>query len=124
MTDALDRQIRTDIAMQVAARDREIHLLFNETDAQGITKPAMTSNFLLSAADAMTFSSLLADLAFEADAGLKIPDAQKKELVARHRETLRHRIRTVLNSTRETKYLSNETLAQQIVDIVSAEVFQ
>jgi len=124
MTDALDRQIRTDIAMQVAARDREIHLLFNETDAQGITKPALTSNFLLSAADAMTFSSLLADLAFEADAGLRIPDAQKKELVARHRETLRNRFRVVLNSTRETKYISNEVLAQQFVDIACKELFE
>ncbi len=124
MTDELDRQIRTDIAMQVAAREREIHLLFNETDAQGITKPAMTSNFLLSAGDALVFSSLLADLAFEADAGLKMPGAQKKELEARHRETLRNRYRVMLNSMRETKYISNEQLAQQLTDIAAKEFLE
>lgn len=119
----LDRAIRTDIELQVVARDKEIHLLFNETDAAGVKGPAYTSNFLLSAGDALSFSSLLADLAFEAETSLKVPEAMKKELVARHRKTLLNRIRVVLNSTREAKTLSNQALAQTIVDICSKEVF-
>lgn len=124
MTDALDRSLRTDIQMQVVARDKEIHLLFNETTNDGVAVPAHTSNFLLSASDGMSLSSLLADLAFEADSGLKIPEAQKRELVARHRERLRNRYRVMLNSLREVKYVSNEQLAQQLVDVASKEVFE
>ena len=72
----LDRHIRTDITMQVVARDGQIHLLFSEADQT----PAFTSNFMLDASDALTMSSLIADLAFEADSGLRIPEAQKAEL--------------------------------------------
>lgn len=119
----LDRAIRTDIELQVVARDREIHLLFNETDAEGTKKAAYTPNFLLSASDALSLSSLLADLAFEAETSLKVPEAMKKELVARHRKTLLNRIRVMLNSTREVRTINNHALAQTIVDAVSKEVF-
>jgi hypothetical protein len=77
----------------------------------------------MSAADALTFSSLLADLAFEAESGLRMPDAQKKELVERHRTTLMQRITVVLNSQREKKTINNRSLARSLVDIMSAEVF-
>lgn len=119
----LDRDIRTDIAMQVVARNGQVHLLFSE-DQGGELKPAFTSNFLLSAGDALTMSSLIADLAFEAEAGLRMPEARKKELVDRHRATLLQRITVMLNSTREKKTISNKKLAQQIVDVLSHEVFQ
>lgn len=118
-----DRHIRTDVEMQVAARDAQIHLLFSERDANGSPVPAFTSNFLMDASKALVFSSLLADLAFEVDSGLKIPEAQKAELVQRHRATLMDRITVVLNSTREKKTINNLSLARQLVDIVSHEVF-
>lgn len=118
-----DRQIRTDIEMTVAARDGQIHLLFSERDERGELRPAYTANMLLSASDALTLSSLIADLAFQEDTSLRVPDALKEELVQRHRKTLRDRIGVVLNSTREKKTISNRSLAMQLVDIMSKEVF-
>jgi hypothetical protein len=118
-----DRQIRTDIEMSVVARDGQVHLLFSERDEKGEPRAAYTANMLLSASDALTFSSLLADLALQEDTGLRIPEAAKAELVARHRATLLDRISVVLNSTREKKTISNRSLARQLVDIVSHEVF-
>lgn len=124
MTDAIaERVIRTDIEMQVASREGQIHLLFNEADPQGTKRPAYTPNFLLSASDALSLSSLLADLAFEAESGLKMPEARKKELVERHRATLLNRISIVLNTKREQKTISNRSLARLLVDIMSTEVF-
>ena len=124
MTDQLaDRQIRTDIEMSVAAHDKQIHLLFSERDQTGELRPAYTANFLLSADQALTMSSLLADLAFQEDTGLRIPEPQKAELVARHRATLMNRISVILNSTREKKTISNRSLARQLVDVMSHEVF-
>jgi hypothetical protein len=59
VTDAVSqRVIRTDIEMQVAAVNGEIHLLFNERNQAGEPVPAYTPNFLLSASDALAFSSL------------------------------------------------------------------
>lgn len=125
MTDTLaDRQIRTDIEMSVAARDGQIHLLFSERDQVGQLRPAYTANMILSAGDALTMSSLLADLAFQEETSLRIPEAQKAELVARHRATLLSRITVILNSTREKKTISNRSLARQLVDVMSHEVFQ
>lgn len=123
-TEIGDRQIRTDIEMSVAARDGQVHLLFSERDQTNELRPAYTANMLLSASDAMLFSSLLADLAMQEETGLRMPNAQKNELVARHRATLLDRIRVVLNSTREKKTISNRSLAQKLVDIMSHEVFQ
>lgn len=118
-----DRIIRTDISMQIVAKDGGIHLLFSEEDQHGNPQPAYTSNFLLSPSDALTASSLLADLAFAEETGLRIPEARKKELVDRHRSVLLKRIEVVMNSSREKKKVSNSQLAQQLVDIMSAEVF-
>lgn len=119
-----ERNIRTDITMQVAARDGEVHLLFNEQGEDGQPRPAYTPNFLLSASDALTFSALLADLAFEADTGLKaVGPAQKAELIERHRVKLVDRLTVVLNSQREKKTTTNRKLAKQVVDIVLADVF-
>lgn len=125
MTDATpgDRQIRTDIEMSVAARDGEIHLLFSERDQAGELRPAYTANMLLNAGDALTFSSLIADLAFEADVGLKAPAALKQELIDRHRAKLRDRLRVMLNSEREKRTLTNSQLARKLVDAMLHEVF-
>lgn len=125
MSDAISsRVIRTDIEMAVAARDGQIHLLFNENDANGEKRPAFTSNFLLSASDALAMSTLLADLAFEAETSLKpAGDVVKAELMERHRVKLVDRLAVVFNSTRERKTTSNRQLAKQVVDICMAEVF-
>ena len=125
MTEAIsERVIRTDIEMQVAARDGQIHLLFNEKNQDGESVPAYTPNFLLSASDALQFSTLLADLAFEAETGLKAAGpALKAELMDRHRTTLVNRLTVMLNSTREKKTTTNRGLAKQMVDAMMAEVF-
>ena len=124
MIDQLDRVIRTDIEMQVAARDGHIHLLFNERNQAGEPVPAYTPNFLLSASDALAMSTLLADLAFEAETSLKpAGDVVKAELMERHRTKLIDRLQVVLNSTREKRTMSNRQLAKQVVDICMAEVF-
>lgn len=119
-----ERVIRTDISMHVVARDGSVHLLFSENDQAGQPRAAYTANFLLSASDALTMSSLIADLALQEDTGLRIPEAIKDELVQRHRKTLLDRITVVLNSTREKKTINNRSLARQLVDIMSHEVFQ
>ena len=125
MSEAIsERVIRTDIEMQVAARDGQIHLLFNEKNQAGEPVPAYTPNFLLSASDALQFSTLLADLAFEAETGLKAAGpALKAELMDRHRTTLVNRLTVMLNSTREKKTTTNRGLAKQMVDVMMAEVF-
>lgn len=118
------RVIRPDIEMHVVARDGSVHLLFSEKDQAGQPRPAYTANFLLSAGDALTMSSLIADLALQEDTDLRIPEAMKEELVQRHRKTLLDRISVVLNSQREKKTISNRSLSMQLVDIMSREVFQ
>jgi hypothetical protein len=119
-----DRVIRTDIEMAVAARDGQIHLLFNEKDATGEVRPAYTPNFLMSASDALVFSTLLADLAFEVETSLKpAGDVVKAELIERHRTKLINRLTVVLNSTREKKTTSNRGLAKQMAEILLKEVF-
>lgn len=124
MTDSLDREIRTDVFMHVVARDKLIHLLFSEEDKQTKElRATVTGNMLLSPGDALTFSAQLADLAFEADTGLKAPHAVKEELIARHRSKLRERMRVVLNSQREKRTISNAELARKLVDICMSEVF-
>lgn len=124
MTDQLaDRIIRTDISMHAVARDGQVHLLFSERDQAGELRPAYTANMLLSAGDALTMSSLIADLALQEDTGLRIPEAMKQELVSRHRKTLLDRLTVMLNSTREKKTINNRSLAQLMVDAMSREVF-
>lgn len=120
-----DRQVRTDIEMQVVARDRQVWLLFNEEDRETKQKrPAHTANFILSASDALTLSTLIADLAFEAESGLKSAGgALKAELVERHRVKLVDRLSVVFNSMREKRTTSNRQLAKQVVDICMGEVF-
>jgi hypothetical protein len=118
-----DREIRTDVEMQCVARDKSVHLLFSERDAHHELVPTHTSNFLMSASDALSFSSLLADLAFEIESGLRLPEAQKAELVQRHRTKLMERITVMLNSQREKKTINNRSLARQLVDVMSNEVF-
>lgn len=124
MSDAIsERVIRTDIEMQVAAREGQIHLLFNEKNQQGESVPAYTPNFLLSAPDALTFATLLADLAFEADTGLKSAGpAIKAELADRHRSKLTNRLSVLFNTQREKKTIDNRSLARQVVDIMLSEV--
>ena len=119
-----DRVIRTDITMQVVARDKEIHLLFDEKDSLGESHPAYTANFVLSASDALVFSSLLADLAFEAETSLKpAGNALKAELVDRHRVKLVNRLTLILNTQREKRTITNRSLAKTAVDAMLSEVF-
>lgn len=120
-----EHQIRTDVEMQVVAREGQIHLLFSsrKDDGRGELEPTHTSNFLMPASDALVLSSLLADMAFEIESGLRMPAAQKEELVQRHRSKLMERIRVVLNSQREKKTINNASLARSLVDIMSNEVF-
>lgn len=119
-----DRHIRTDIKMSVAARDRQIHLLFSEDDpSTKQPRPAYTANFLMSAEQALAFATLVADLAFEADTGLKAAGpAIKAELADRHRSKLTARLSVILNSTREKKTINNRSLARQLVDVMLSEV--
>jgi hypothetical protein len=119
-----DRQVRTDIDMQVVAREGAIWLLFNEEDRETKQKrAAYTANFILSTSDALTLSTLVADLAFETDSGLKAPAALKAELIERHRSKLVDRLGVVFNSMREKKTTSNRQLAKQVVDICMHEIF-
>jgi len=124
MTELTNRQIRTDIEMQVVARDGDIHFLFNEKNQQGESVPAYTANFLMSASDALACSTLLADLAFEVETGLKsVGNTLKAELVDRHRVTLNNRVTTMLGSLREKGDVSNKALALQLVDTMLSEIF-
>lgn len=124
MTDLSDRHIRTDVTMQAVSRDGSIHLLFSEEDTQTKQlRPAFTSNFMMGAGDAMRFSTLLADLAFEADTGLKaVGPTLKAELMERHRRTLTKRLEVMLNSLRERKKVSNFALSKEMVETCLKEV--
>jgi hypothetical protein len=119
----LDRQIRTDIQMQVVAREKEIHLLFSEVSGDKMI-PAYTSNFLLSASDALALSTLLADLAYEIETTLKpVGSALKAELIEKHRIKITKRIELMLNSTRFKKTVSNSVLAKKMTDVSLKDVF-
>lgn len=119
-----DRVIRTDIEMVCVARDGQVHLLFSEKNQTGEPVPAYTANFLMSAADALRFSVLLADLAFEQDTSLKpAGPALKAELVDRHRKKLTDRFALMLNSLRERKTVPNRKLARDLVDTALTDIF-
>jgi hypothetical protein len=108
----------------VVARDKEIHLLFDEKDQAGNQQPAYTANFVLSATDALVFSTLLADLAFEAETALKpAGPALKAELVERHRVKLINRLTLIFNDQREKRTIANRALAKRAVEVMLAEVF-
>lgn len=118
------RVIRTDISMAVVAREGGLHLLFSEQNQVGESVPAYTANFLLSAGDALTLSTLLADLAFEVDTGLKpAGDVVKAELIERHRIKLVNRVALQLGTLRERKTVTHRKLAATLVDTMLHEVF-
>lgn len=74
--------------------------------------------------NAIDVAGAMADHAFESRDGVKpVGGALKAELVERHRKTLQTRIALILNSTRENKVVTNQKLAQQIVDACLAEIF-
>ncbi len=124
MNELADRQIRTDIEMSVVARAREIHLLFNEKHQDGAMVPAFTSNFLLSTHDAVMCAGLIADLAYEADQGLKpAGKGLKAALVERARVKLTARVALMLRSMREDKTISHQKLAQEVVDVCLKETY-
>jgi hypothetical protein len=125
VSDAIaERVIRTDIQMQVVARDGQIHMLFSEPDKRGELVPAYTSNFLMSASDALVCSTMLADMAFEVETSLKpMGNTVKAELMNRHRAKLIDRLQVMLNSLRERKTTNNRNLAKQLVDEMMHEVF-
>jgi hypothetical protein len=122
--DLSQRHIRTDIEMQVVAHDREIHLLFSEKHQDGKLVPAFTSNFLMSAGEAVRFAGLTADLAYEADTGLKpAGTGLKAALVERARIKLATRVALMLRSMREDKTISHQKIAQEVVDACLKEVY-
>jgi hypothetical protein len=124
MSDLSNRVIHTDLQMQIVARDKAVFLLFSRQPSDsGDLVPAMTDNFLMPSDVALLASQKLADLAFEADEGLRMPSSHKAALIEKHRAVLVPRLGVIFNSQRENKTLSNEQLARQIVDVVSAEIF-
>lgn len=124
MTDLSNREIRADLDMQIVQRDKAVFLLFSRKLSDGAVQPAMTDNMSMSPETALMASQLLADMAFEADSGLKMPASVKVALVERHRSKLLPRLSVMLNSLRERKTLSNDQLAQQLLDAFCHEVFE
>lgn len=124
MTDLTGREFRADIEMQIVARDKSVLLLFSRKPSDGADLlPAQTDNMVLDPETALMASQLLADMAFQADDGLKMPQAQKLALVEKHRAKLLPRLTVMLNSLREQKTVSNEQLARQALDAFCSEVF-
>lgn len=125
MSDPLEgRVINTDIEMQIVARDKSVFLLFRRKESDsGEYVPALTENMILAPDTALQASQVLADMAFEADDGLKMPQAQKLALVEKHRAVLLPRLTVLLNSLREKKTMTNEQLARQALDTFCSEVF-
>ena len=125
MSDPLQgREFRHDIDMQIVARDKSVFLLFRRTESDsGKIVPALTDNMVLAPETALQASQVLADMAFEADDGLKMPQAQKLAFVEKHRAVLLPRMTVMLNSLRENKTVSNEQLARQALDAFCSEVF-
>lgn len=119
-----DRTIRHDLTMQIVAREKAVFLLFSrKASDSGETVPAMTDNMIMDPESALMASQVMADMAFEADEGLKMPGAQKLALIERHRAKLLPRLTLHLNSLREKKTLTNEQLAQHMLDTMCHEVF-
>lgn len=124
MSDLSTRVIHTDLEMQIVARDKAVFLLFSRKPSDSADMvPALTDNFLMDAETALLASQKLADIAFEADEGLRMPSAQKAALVEKHRSVLIPRLTVIFNSQRENKTLTNDQLARQIIDVVCSEVF-
>lgn len=125
MTNPLQgREFRSDIDMQIVARDKSVFLLFSRKESDtGETVPALTENMVLAPEVALQASQVLADMAFEADDGLKMPAAQKLALVEKHRAVLLPRFTVMLGSLREKKTVTNEQLARQALDVFCSEVF-
>lgn len=122
--DLSDRVIRHDLEMQIVSRDKAVFLLFSRksADSEGPV-PALTDNMIMDPATALLASQVLADMAFEADEGLRMPAAQKLALVEKHRAKLLPRLTMFMNSLREKRTVSNEQLAQQMLDAMCSEVF-
>lgn len=113
-----------DIDMQIVSRDGAVVLLFSRYYDDEGSRPAFTDNMTMDPETAMRASAVLADMAFEADPGIKpIGPAQKAVLVEKHRSVLIPRIASMLNSLREAKKVSNHQLSVQIMDAVCSEVF-
>ena len=124
MSEINGRVIHTDLEMQIVSREKTVFLLFSrKTNDSKDPVPALTDNFLMNAETALLASQKLADIAFEADEGLRIPAAHKAALVEKHRGVLIPRLQVIFNSQRENITLSNEQLSRQIVDVVCSEVF-
>jgi len=118
------REFRSDLDMQVVARDKAVFLLFSRTaNDSGEKVPALTDNMVLAPETALMASQALADMAYEADDGLKMPQAAKLAMVEKHRAVLLPRLTVMLNSLRENKVVGNEQLARQALDAFCAEVF-
>lgn len=123
MADLANREIRADLDMQIVQREKTVFLLFSRKMSDGAQKPALTDNMAMDPETALLASQTLADMAFEADSGLKLPEAVKKALVERHRAKLLPRLTVMLNSLREKKTVSNAQLAQQMLDVACHEIF-
>lgn len=124
MSDLSDRVIHSDLEMQIVARDKTVFLLFSrKLNDSADPVPALTDNFHMPAEVALAASDKLADMAFEADVGLRMPEAIKAAKVEKHRAVLIPSIASIFNSQRENKILTNQQLAIQIMDRVCKEIF-
>lgn len=127
--------------------ERKLSMAVTTHDGQAVLHLSEPREYIaLMPAEALQVSARMALAAVEADptaaqatiaAALAIVDAvyelrqdikpaggaAKAELINRHRETLRQRLRVVLNSQREKRTINNASLARQIVDICLNEVF-
>lgn len=109
-----DIVINGDITMQIVSKDKQVHILFNRP----------TEFIAFDAKNAVDVAMAMTDCAFEADVGLKpVGDTLKQELVDRDRATLLRRITLVLGSIRKNDKKTDAQVAQEIVDIVSNEIF-
>lgn len=118
------RVFHADIEMQIVARDKQVILLFSRvsSDSGGMV-PALTDNLSMSAESGLFASQVLADMAYEIDSGLKMPNAQKLALIEKHRAVLIPRMTVMLNSLRENRGVSNEQLATQFMDTFAQQAF-
>lgn len=123
MTDIAQRTVFTDIDMQIVARAKTVFFLFSRNLDDGAKVPALTDNFALTPDAALQAATLLADMAYEADDGLKMPAATKLALIEKHRAKLLPRLEVMLNSQREKKTVGNDKLALQLLDAFCSEVF-
>lgn len=117
--------IRQDLLAQVVQREGKVLIIFSRRhETSGELVADRTDHYMVDPEGALAMAECLSAMAFEADTGLKpVGDTLKAELVKKHREKLTPRLALMLNTLRENKRVSNEQLAQQMMDAFCSEVF-